>query len=351
MTTPSTLSEFDYSLPPEQIARYPLEQRDHSKMLHVDQQTGACRDYHFYDLPTLLRPGDLVIVNNAKVMPARLLGHRAGHHGQVEIFLLHPLNEPKTEWQVLMRPARKLPVGTQIHFEQSDLQIEVKDRLEDGRGIVSLSWPEGTFDAVLNQTGVLPLPPYFEREAEQEDYDRYQTIFASVLGAQASPTAGLHFTEAVKTALYQKNIQIAEVTLHVSAGTFRPVIAESIAEHKMDPEYYEMSEHTVRQIEDTKARENKVVAIGTTSAKTLESAYLAGKGKLAAGARASDLFITPGFQFQVVDTLVTNFHLPKSTLLMLVSAFSSREIMMTAYAHAIQNHYRFYSYGDCMLIE
>lgn len=348
---PYTLTDFDYDLPPERIAKYPLPQRDQSRMLHLNRSLGTMAHYRFDALPELLEPGDLVVFNNARVIPARLHGHRYGHTGRVEIFLMHPENTEKTRWQVLMKPARRLKPGSIIRFPDSPLSATVLDRYESGRGVVELQWPaELSLDGVLEQTGTMPIPPYLERNAETLDMERYQTVFAKVSGAQASPTAGLHFTPEILKQLEDKGVRQAEITLYVSAGTFRPVLSETIAEHRMDPEFYTIPLETVTAIAQAKAQGRRVIAIGTTVAKTLESSAHTHNGTVVAESAWSELFIRPGFRFTIVDAMLTNFHLPKSTLLMLVSAFANRDQILKAYTTAIDEQYRFYSYGDCMLI-
>jgi S-adenosylmethionine:tRNA ribosyltransferase-isomerase len=352
-TSPATytLSDFDYDLPPDRVAKYPLPERDQSKMLHLDRATGSLTHLQFPDLLTLLAPGDLLVLNNARVIPARLTGTREGHTGKVELFLLTPESEDNRLWQVLMRPSKRLRPGTTVRFDDSPLTATILERLEEGRGRVELHWPsEESFETVLAHTGQMPIPPYLERAAEAVDTERYQTVFASVSGAQAAPTAGLHFTPTVLAQLKAQGVQIAEVTLNVSAGTFRPVLSELIEDHRMDPEFYTLSADTVTAIRKAKDRGSRVVAVGTTVAKTLETAIRRNPHGLQAKSAWSDLFITPGFDFQVVDALLTNFHLPKSTLLMLVSAFAHRDQILAAYTEAINAEYRFYSYGDCMFI-
>jgi S-adenosylmethionine:tRNA ribosyltransferase-isomerase len=346
-----TLSDFDYALPPELIAQYPLAQREQSRMLVLNRQMKALTHHPFLALPQLLNPGDLLVLNNAKVIPARLQGYKEGQEGKVEIFLLHAQDVSQHHWQVLMRPARRLKPGTRILFPNSSLTAVIEAQLDDGRGIVELQWPpEISFETILEVTGNIPLPPYLGREPEALDAERYQTVFAKVSGAQAAPTAGLHFSQAVFDELRVQGIQWTEITLNVSAGTFRPVLSESIDEHQMDPEFYTLSQETVEAISKTKANGNRVIAVGTTVAKTLETVAFKNQGQLRMESAWSELFIRPGFSFQVIDALLTNFHLPKSTLLMLVSAFSSRDLISSAYQAAIQEQYRFYSYGDCMLI-
>ncbi len=350
--TPTRLQEFDYELPPERIAKYPLAERDQAKMMLINRQAKAIDDRRFYELPDILEPGDLVVVNNAKVIPARLDGRRKGFTGHVELFLMYPQNAERTQWQVLMRPARRLKPGTEVEFGDTDLKAVIVERYEDGRGLVELSWPsQQTFEEMLSTIGKMPIPPYLERPAEALDNERYQTVFARVEGAQAAPTAGLHFTDAIFTRLKAKGIGLAEITLHVSAGTFRPVLHDEIHKHQMDPEYYEVGEEAAQAIQATKAAGKRIVAIGTTVAKTLETVAQKHHGQIVASSDWSNLYITPGFQFQAINMMLTNFHLPKSTLLMMICAFADHELIMRAYNHAVATDYRFYSYGDCMLIQ
>lgn len=346
------LSDFDYELPTDLIAKYPLPERHHSRMLILDRSQKDWRHSRFAHLSEFLNPGDLLVANNAKVIPARLHGYRKGYSGRVEIFLLHPQNAERTIWQALLKPARRLKPGTIVLFENSSLEAKIIEHLGEGRAAVQLHWPpEQSLEELLAATGTLPIPPYLERQAEALDDERYQTVFAKVSGAQAAPTAGLHFTPAILQELQANGIGFAEITLHVSAGTFRPVLTENIAEHRMDPEYYEIPPETADAIAATRRQGKRVIAIGTTVAKTLETAALLSQGgEVKAGSGWSDVFIASGFRFQVTDALLTNFHLPRSTLLMLVSAFADRELIRNAYESAIQQEYRFYSYGDCMLI-
>lgn len=347
-----TLSDFDYELPSELIARYPLPDRDASRMLVLDRAAGAFSHQAFADLPGLISPGDLLVLNNAKVMPSRLHGTREGHQGKVELFLMHPENSDRTLWHVLMRPARRLKPGTVVVFSDLRVKAEIVEQREEGRGLVQLTWDGSlSFDEALDAVGSIPIPPYLQRDPEKIDEERYQTVFAKVPGAQAAPTAGLHFTPHVLNQLQSKGVRILEVTLHVSAGTFRPVLSETVAEHRMDPEYYTIPEAVAEAISDTRQQGNRVIAVGTTVAKTLETSAFYNQGQVVAESRWSELFITPGFSFQAVDALLTNFHLPKSTLMMLVSAFANRELIMQAYQAAVAEKYRFYSYGDCMLIQ
>lgn len=345
------LSAFDYSLPEGLIARYPLANRTDSRMLVLDRKTGHIEHRQFSDFPNYCQPGDALVLNNAKVLPVRLIGHREGFTGEVEIFLLHPQNEARTEWLALTRPSKKLTTGTRVLFPNSSLLVTILEQATEGKARVSLSWEQAqSLDMILETTGQMPLPPYLQRNAEASDTERYQTVFAKTPGAQAAPTAGLHFSQAMLETLNTQGVSIAELSLLVSAGTFRPVQTDNIGDHQMSPEYYSLSEQSAEWINAAKTQSKRVIAVGTTSLKTLESIATKHAGKLRAESDWSDLFITPGFTFQVADRLLTNFHLPKSTLLMLVSAFATRETILKAYTEAIEEQYRFYSYGDCMLI-
>ena len=348
----SHIDAYDYPLPESLIAKYPLAERDASRMLVINRQQKTLSDHAFRDLPQFLNAGDLLVRNNAKVMPARLIGHREGFEGSVELFLLNPKNTDRTVWDVLMRPARKLKPGITVLFPGTPLTATIIEQLELGHGVVSLHWPKKTaLDDVLMQAGQLPLPPYLNRQHEASDEERYQTVYAKVTGAQAAPTAGLHFTPQTFEALQQKGVETDEVTLWVSSGTFRPVMSDQINAHTMDAERYELSAQTAQHITRTRSQGYRVMAVGTTSCKTIETVVHKYNGRCEADADHSQLFITPGFIFQATDMLLTNFHLPKSTLLMLISAFiGDHDLTMAAYHHAIQEQYRFYSYGDCMLI-
>jgi S-adenosylmethionine:tRNA ribosyltransferase-isomerase len=338
-------SDFDYELPTGAIAQHPAPRGD-SRLLALDR-AGPERHRRVRDLPALLAPGDLLVVNDTRVIPARLFGRRSGAAaggGRVEILLVERLGE--REWEALARPGRRVRPGTRIEFE-TGLAAEVVATAEGGRRRLRFSEP---VEGHLDRLGHVPLPPYIERPDEAADRERYQTIFARHPGAVAAPTAGLHFSEELLRDLAAGGIERAAVTLHVGIGTFRPVTAERIVEHRMDRERYEVPAETAAAIGRTRARGGRVVAVGTTVVRTLEAAALA-TGEVGAGAGATDLFITPGFRFQVVDVLLTNFHLPRSTLLMLVAAFAGSERTLAAYAEAIREGYRFYSYGDAMLAE
>jgi S-adenosylmethionine:tRNA ribosyltransferase-isomerase len=335
-------SDFDYELPPDRIAQNPAP-RGESRLLVLDRE-GADRHRRVRDLPDLLRPGDLLVLNNTKVIPARLFGRRPGG-GQIEILLTARAGD--RDWDALVKPGRRARVGTIIALDET-LTAEVLEKEDTGRHRLRFSEP---IEPHLERLGHMPLPPYIQRADEAEDRDRYQTVWAKTPGAIAAPTAGLHFTQEILDRLTAAGIERAEVTLHVGLGTFKPVTAEKVEDHRMDSERWEVPEATAEAIRRTQTEGGRVVAIGTTVVRTLESAALAGGGEVQAGSGATELFITPGFRFRAVDVLLTNFHLPKSTLLMLVSAFAGKERVMAGYAEAIREEYRFYSYGDAMLVE
>jgi len=334
-------SDFEYDLPASSIAQEPLP-RGESRLLVLDR-SGPERHARVRDLPRLLRPGDLLVLNDTRVIPARLFGRRAAGGGRMELLLVERVSE--REWDALVKPGKRAKPGTEIELASS-LTAEVIDKGEDGRFRLRFSEP---IEPHLERLGHVPLPPYIHRPDTPEDRERYQTIYARSPGAIAAPTAGLHFTAELLREIEGAGIGIARVTLHVGIGTFKPVTAERIADHRMDRERYEISEEAAALIHRTRESGARVVAVGTTVVRTLESAALAG-GEVRAGGGATELFITPGFRFQVVDALLTNFHLPRSTLLMLVSAFSGRERILAAYEEAIREGYRFYSYGDAMLM-
>jgi S-adenosylmethionine:tRNA ribosyltransferase-isomerase len=335
-------TEFDFELPPERIAQRPAP-RGESRLLVLDRE-GPERHRQVSDLPELLRAGDLLVLNDTRVIPARLFGRRPSG-GQVEILLTSRVND--REWDALVKPGRRARPGTVLTLDEG-LTAEVTEKEESGRHRLRFSEP---IEPHLDRLGHMPLPPYIQRADEAEDRERYQTVWARQPGAVAAPTAGLHFTREILDALPAAGIATAHVTLHVGLGTFKPVTAERIEDHQMESERWELSEETAEAIRQTRARGGRVVAVGTTVVRTLESAALAGNGEIRAGSGDTRLFITPGFRFQAVDVLLTNFHLPKSTLLMLVSAFAGRERVLAAYEEAIREEYRFYSYGDAMLVE
>jgi S-adenosylmethionine:tRNA ribosyltransferase-isomerase len=334
-------ADFDYDLPPELIAQRALP-RGESRLLVLDAD-GPSRHRSIADLPALLKPGDLLVVNNTRVIPARLFARRETG-GRVELLLVEKLSE--RDWTALLKPGRRARPGSRLRLD-ADLGAEVMAKFEDGRHHIRFSEP---VDAHLERLGHVPLPPYIKRADAEDDSERYQTVYASVAGAIAAPTAGLHFTPELLAGLREQGIPVVEITLHVGIGTFKPVTATLVHEHAMEVEHYRVSPSVVAAVEQARARGGRVIAVGTTVVRTLESAVRA-DGSLPAGEGSSDLFITPGYRFKVVDLLLTNFHLPKSTLLMLVSAFAGRERILAAYREAIEAKYRFYSYGDAMLLQ
>ncbi|MFL6196398.1 MAG: tRNA preQ1(34) S-adenosylmethionine ribosyltransferase-isomerase QueA [Thermoanaerobaculia bacterium] len=334
--------DFDYDLPEASIAQEPAP-RGESRLLAVGR-SGPERHLRVRDLPRLLRPGDLLVLNDTRVIPARLFGRSAGG-GRMEVLLVERLGE--LEWDALVKPGRRARPGARIEIAEG-FAAEVIDKREDGRH--RLRFPEPV-EPYLERLGHIPLPPYIHRPDTPEDRERYQTVYARNPGAVAAPTAGLHFTGDLLREIEEAGVGIARVTLHVGSGTFRPVSAERIEEHRMDHERYEIDEEAAEAIRSAREGQRRVVAVGTTVVRTLEGAAAAGGGEIRPGAGSTDLFITPGFPFQVVDALMTNFHLPRSTLLMLVSAFAGRERILAAYEEAVREGYRFYSYGDAMFLE
>jgi S-adenosylmethionine:tRNA ribosyltransferase-isomerase len=341
-------ADFDYRLPAGQIAQQAVP-RGESRLLVLDRE-GPERHRRIGDLPRLLQPGDLLVVNDTRVIPARLYARRQPDGGKVELLLLE--RRGAAEWACLGKPGRRLPPGARLVLAGDHgvavLGAQVLERRDDGRLRLRFSEP---VEPHLERLGHVPLPPYIRRPDTSADRERYQTVFARCPGAIAAPTAGLHFSQPLLAALAAAGVGLATLTLHVGLGTFRPVAAERVEEHRMDPERYELPEATVRAIAQTRALGRRVAAVGTTVVRALETAARVGAGGLPAGPGESDLFITPGFRFQVVDVLLTNFHLPRSTLLMLVSAFAGRQAVLAAYREAVRNGYRFYSYGDAMLAE
>jgi S-adenosylmethionine:tRNA ribosyltransferase-isomerase len=358
------LEDFDYPLPAGLIAQRPLPERDASRMMLLDRATGTFQDGAFRELPQILRPGDLLVFNNTKVFPARLLGQRRGTTAQrigkrnpaareyltAEVELLLTRQESEDVWQGLVHPGRKVRTGEVLMFGGGELEAEVIGRGEYGVRRVRLRAREGSIDAAIDRLGHVPLPPYIRRPDEPPDRETYQTVYAKVRGAVAAPTAGFHFTERILQELASRGIETCEITLHVGLGTFQPVRTERVEEHRMEAERYEISEPTAAAINRAREEGRRVVAVGTSSVRTLEHVACEHGGRIVAGRGEADLFIFPGFQFQVVRAQLTNFHLPKSTLLMLVCAFAGRELILRAYQHAVRERYRFYSYGDCILI-
>lgn len=333
--------EFDYELPPERIAQTPIEPRDSSRLLTLDRTTGDTTQGTFCDILHEVREGDVWVFNNTRVLPARLYGTRPTG-GRVEVLLLHPLGDDR--WEVLVKPGKKALPGTELSFGDH-LHGVVEDRTDFGGRIVRFRYT-GTFKAQLEAIGEMPLPPYIHERLE--DRERYQTVYSSVDGSAAAPTAGLHFTPAVLRELAARGADIQYVTLHVGLGTFRPVSVERIEDHTMHEEAYAVSEETARAVNRAKAEGRRIVAVGTTSVRTLESA--GADGVLRAGAGTTELFIYPGYTFRMVDAMVTNFHLPQSTLLMMISAFAGKEHVLAAYREAVAAKYRFFSFGDAMWI-
>ena len=337
-------SDFWYDLPQELIAQTPIYPRDSSRMLCLDRQTGECTHKHFYDLLEILLPGDLLVLNDSRVLPARLYGQKEETGGAMEFLLLE--QKQKDVWEILVRPGKKAKPGARFIFGEGLLKAEILETLDGGNRLARFFY-EGDFYQILEQIGQMPLPHYITKELE--DKERYQTVYSKEIGSAAAPTAGLHFTEELLEKLRKKGIRTAFVTLHVGLGTFRPVKEEEITDHKMHSEHYELSEDTARMIRETKENGGRVISVGTTSCRTLES--VAQKwGEIRADEGYTDIFIYPGYKFKVLDGLITNFHLPESTLIMLVSAFAGYEHTMHAYKVAVQEQYRFYSFGDAMLI-
>jgi S-adenosylmethionine:tRNA ribosyltransferase-isomerase len=337
-----TIHDFDYELPEALIAQTPVEPRDSSRLLVLDRQSGDMRHQIFSQIVDHIQPGDLLIANDTKVMPARLLGKRADTGGRVEVFLLHRRSQDL--WEVLVKPGKRMRPGQRVWFDDS-LSCVVEDVTEYGGRIVRFLY-EGLFETVLDALGETPLPPYIHQKLA--DPDRYQTVYARERGSAAAPTAGLHFTPELMNKVRDKGASFAFVTLNIGLGTFRPVRIESIADHVMHREFYSISPDTVDRILENKRQGGRIIAVGTTAVRTLESAAVT--GQLTAGSAWSELFIYPGFQFRIIDALITNFHLPQSTLLMLVSAFAGRENVLAAYREAVRQNYRFFSFGDAMFI-
>ncbi|MFZ0799005.1 MAG: tRNA preQ1(34) S-adenosylmethionine ribosyltransferase-isomerase QueA [Terriglobales bacterium] len=379
------VSDFHYELPPERIAQEPLADRAASRLLHLNRQPGTWQDRSFHEFPDLLRADDLLVLNNTRVFPARLYGHRSGQRaqplsshnpaakdflrGRIEVLLTRQMTDDPNEWECLVRPGRKIGIGEKLYFSgptegappelETEIVAEVVGRGSFGERRIRFA-PVSDFFARIERIGHVPLPPYIERDDRAMDRDRYQTVYAQARGSMArsvaAPTAGLHFTTEILQQIRAHGIEIAEITLHVGLGTFQPVRVEKVEDHKLHREWYEISEEAARAINQAKAQNRRVVAVGTTTVRTLEyaaqrAAERASGNRAEAGRGEADAFIYPGYRFCIVDALLTNFHLPQSTLLMLVCALGGKEFVMTAYQHAIQAGYRFYSYGDCMFIE
>ena len=364
------VSEFDFHLPEELIAQHPLADRAASRMLHLDRRTGEFRDGSFRGFPELLRPDDLLVFNNTRVLPARLFGRRSGKHaqplsehnpamkeflhGRVEVLLTKQVSSAPQTWEALVRPGRKIGVGETVFFgegERGELEAEVIGRGEFGERTVRFAEVPDFFERV-ERLGHVPLPPYIHREDTSEDRETYQTVFARERGSVAAPTAGLHFTPEILERIHARGIETAELTLHVGLGTFQPVRVEVVEEHRLHREFYRISAEAADKIERARRERRRVVAVGTTSVRTLEYAAQQSVNAAIVGQEGeADIFIYPGFEVRVVGAMLTNFHLPQSTLLMLVSAFAGRERVLAAYEHAVRERYRFFSYGDCMFVE
>lgn len=336
-------SDFNFELPEELIAQTPLERRDSSRLLTLNKNTGAVGHHHFYDLPDFLRPGDCLVLNDSRVLPARLIGHRPTG-GTCEVLLL--VDRGEGCWECLVRPGKKLRTGAQIIFGQGQLTATIERELEDGKRLVQFHY-QGIFLEILEELGKMPLPPYIK--AELENQERYQTVYSKVVGSAAAPTAGLHFTPELLDNIQEMGVKVCYVTLHVGLGTFRPVKAEDIRDHEMHSEFCMISQETADIINETKRNGGRVICVGTTSCRTIES-FAAEDGTMTQRSGWTNIFIYPGYRFKVLDALVTNFHLPQSTLIMLVSALAGHEHVLNAYQEAVKEKYRFFSFGDAMLI-
>ena len=337
-------SDFDYELPEKLIAQHPAAQRDHSRLLVMDKYTGAVEHRVFRDIVDYLHAGDVLVLNNTKVIPARIFGVKEGGTAKIEVLLLKRDDDIPNTWEVLVHPGKRAKVGTAIDFGEGRLKGEVIANTSAGRKVTFHF--DGIFEEILEELGTMPLPPYIHEQLE--DQNRYQTVYAKVDGSAAAPTAGLHFTTELLETLRQNGVEIEEVLLHVGLGTFKPVSEEDIEDHEMHSEYYEISQETADRINKAKAEGRRIISVGTTSTRALESA--AKDGRLQAGSGWTNIFIYPGYKWQIIDGLITNFHLPKSTLMMLVSALSTREHILAAYKEAVAQRYRFFSFGDAMFI-
>jgi S-adenosylmethionine:tRNA ribosyltransferase-isomerase len=361
------VSDFHYDLPEELIAQQPLPDRAASRLLHLTASTGTICDRQFREFPDLLRSDDLVVFNNTRVFPARLYGRRGGLksqplsirnpasrdflHGRIEVLLTRQLHHEPNEWECLVRPGRKIGVGEHLYFgDHDELQAEVIARGQFGERHIRFT-PTDDFFAVLERIGHVPLPPYIARGDSSTDRERYQTVYARERGSVAAPTAGLHFTPEILSRIRERGIETTQVTLHVGLGTFQPVRVEKVEEHKLHSEPYSISQEATAKIQQARTQSRRIVAIGTTTVRTLEYAALQSNGEIRPGSGEANLFIYPGYKFQVVNALLTNFHLPESTLLMLVCALGAKGTVLNAYRHAVTERYRFYSYGDCMFVE
>lgn len=338
--------DFDFDLPEELIAQTPLANRETSKLLTLDKGTGKLTDGHFSDILDELNPGDALVLNNTRVLPARLYGEKPETGGHVEVLLL--TNIEGNKWETLIKPAKRAKKGTLISFGDGRLQAEVMEEIEHGGRIIEFKY-EGVFLEIIESLGEMPLPPYIKERLE--DPERYQTVYAEENGSAAAPTAGLHFTTELLDKIAAKGVELVYLTLHVGLGTFRPVSVDNIAEHQMHSEFYKLTPAAAKKLRQVKAQGGRIVAVGTTSIRTLETIGTKFAGEIQADSGWTDIFITPGYQFKIVDAFSTNFHLPKSTLVMLVSAFATRDYTLAAYHHAIEERYRFFSFGDAMFVK
>ena len=339
-------SDFDFYLPEELIAQTPLENRTASRLLKLDSSANQLEDKHFYDVIDEFEAGDVLVLNNTRVLPARLHGVKPDTGGHLEVLLLN--NEEGDRWETLVKPAKKAKIGTKISFGDGMLTAEVVGEKDHGGRIIEFSY-EGIFLEVLESLGEMPLPPYIKERLD--DPDRYQTVYAKENGSAAAPTAGLHFTQELLAKIEEKGVKVAYLTLHVGLGTFRPVSADDLSEHEMHSEFYSLPQETADLLNEAKAKGGRIIAVGTTSIRTLETVGTKFNGEIKADSDWTSIFIAPGYQFKVVDAFITNFHLPKSTLVMLVSAFAGRETVLNAYAHAVKERYRFFSFGDAMFVK
>ncbi|NSU11672.1 tRNA preQ1(34) S-adenosylmethionine ribosyltransferase-isomerase QueA [Enterococcus faecalis] len=338
--------DFDFDLPEKLIAQTPLKDRASSRLLVVNKETGDMEDKHFHDILDELQPGDALVMNNTRVLPARLYGEKPETGGHLEVLLL--TNTEGDTWETLIKPAKRAKVGTEIQFGDGRLKAVVKEELEHGGRIIEFKY-DGIFLEILESLGEMPLPPYIKERLD--DPDRYQTVYAEENGSAAAPTAGLHFTKELLEEIKAKGVHLVYLTLHVGLGTFRPVSVDNIEEHHMHSEFYRLTEEAAKQLNEVRQAGGRIVAVGTTSIRTLETIGTKFNGEIQADSGWTDIFITPGYQFKVVEAFSTNFHLPKSTLVMLVSAFAGKDLTLAAYQHAIEEKYRFFSFGDAMFIK
>ncbi|AKS66937.1 S-adenosylmethionine:tRNA ribosyltransferase-isomerase [Staphylococcus schleiferi] len=338
------IEEFDYELPESLIAQTPLKQRDQSRLLYLNRRTGETEDLHFKDITRFFEQGDTLVLNDTKVMPARLFGVKEETRAKVEMLMLTQIEGD--DWEVLLKPAKRIKVGQTLSFGDGKIIATCMKELDQGGRIMRLHY-DGILQERLDELGEMPLPPYIKERLDEKD--RYQTVYAKASGSAAAPTAGLHFTDQLLQQIRENGVNIAFITLHVGLGTFRPVSVENIDDHEMHSEYYQMSQETADLLNKTKAKGHRIISVGTTSTRTLET-IRQNHTQFVASSGWTDIFIYPGFEFKAIDGLITNFHLPKSTLVMLVSAFSSRQFVLSAYRHAVAEKYRFFSFGDAMII-